>query len=424
MIMKKIAFLVFGLFIISQAYSQSYTSWLEGSADDVETDPTPGIVLAGGGGDNNDAMTWLANRADGGDVVVIRASGEDGYNDYIYGLSTVNSVETILINSKSIAEIDEVEQKIRNAEALFIAGGNQWDYVSYWRDTPVEDAINYLINEKGAPVGGTSAGCAILGKVYFSAENGTVTSSQALINPYRSDVTLERDDFLNVTILENTVTDTHYDDRSRNGRHTAFLARMVTDWSIEAKGIGVNEYTAVCIDENGIAKVFGNTNYDDYAYFLKAGDEPPETCESGSNLTWNRDHKAVKVYKIHGSPTAANSFDLNDWETGTNGSWEYWYVIEAEFSIEQENTAVHENVQNINLTMYPNPAKHFALIGWQNEEFSVEIIDQTGKIIATMHDNVSQAKVDVSSLGKGIYFFRLKNHKNQKTVTKKIIIQK
>jgi cyanophycinase-like exopeptidase len=46
---------------------------------------------------------------------------------------------------------------IRNAEALFIAGGDQSRYVRFWQGTPVEDAIHELL-ARNVPIGGTSAG--------------------------------------------------------------------------------------------------------------------------------------------------------------------------------------------------------------------------------------------------------------------------
>jgi cyanophycinase len=68
-------------------------------------------------------------------------------------------------------------------------------YIDYWRDTPMEDAFNVLINEKQITIGGTSAGCAIMGQAYFSAENGTIISNTALHNPYHNLVQLGNDDF-------------------------------------------------------------------------------------------------------------------------------------------------------------------------------------------------------------------------------------
>ena len=65
--------------------------------------------------------------------MVIRASGSTGYNDYVYGLGTANSVETLLINSREKALLPETGKRIREAEALFIAGGDQYDYYLFWR---------------------------------------------------------------------------------------------------------------------------------------------------------------------------------------------------------------------------------------------------------------------------------------------------
>lgn len=299
------------------------------------TGPLPGILLAGGASDNDDAMRWFLQRADGGDIVVIRSSGSDGYNSYLYsGLGVeVNSVTSIVIASLAAANQQDVYDAIIKAEALFIAGGNQWDYVNYWKNTLVEDAIHYLVNEKGVTVGGTSAGLAVLGEVVYTAENNTVWSSEALNDPYHFRVTLDND-FLHIPFLENLVTDSHYnriqgDDMDRKGRHVVFMARMVADWGMDAKGIGINEYTAVGVDENGLARVFGNPAYEDYAYFLKVNGGAPEVCEAETSLTWDHAGQALSVYKILGNPEGNNGFDLTDWETASGGEWQNWYVLDG-----------------------------------------------------------------------------------------------
>lgn len=328
------------LLVLDQASAQNVRSWRIGDATDVTTNHNAGIVLAGGATDNDAAMSWLLTKAAGGDVVVLRASGSDGYNAYLYGLGpAVNSVETFLIDSRSKAGSSTVAQAIRNAEALFIAGGDQADYVSFWNNTAVGDAINYLIQTKGVAVGGTSAGCAIQGDVYFSAINGTVTSATALANPYASTVTLGRGDFITHTQLTNTITDTHYDNPDRRGRHMAFLARMATDWGIDARGIGVEEYTAVCIEPNGTARVFGAPSYDDNAYFLQAYGGNPENCTAGSPLTWNQSGQAVKVYKLKGDVTGNQTFDLNSWTSGNGGAWQDFYVVNGSLSVSSPASA-------------------------------------------------------------------------------------
>ncbi|HNC74452.1 MAG TPA: hypothetical protein PK362_06170, partial [Elusimicrobiota bacterium] len=121
--------------------------------------------------------------------------------------------------TQAAADHPYVIQQIYNAEALWIAGGDQANYVDFWKDGPVEDAIRYLIHVKKVPVGGLSAGMAIQGDAYFSAMNGTVLSAEALANPYAPEMTIGYGDFLDHPILKDVITDTHYDDPDRRGRH-------------------------------------------------------------------------------------------------------------------------------------------------------------------------------------------------------------
>lgn len=303
-----------------------------GSAGSLDTRHQPGIVLAGGASDNDDAMRWMLQRADGGDVVVLRASGSDGYNDYFYrGLGVaVNSVTSIVIRSREEAASQQVLDLVEQAEVVFLAGGNQWNYINYWQDTPLQMLLNELINQKKITIGGTSAGMAVLGQVAFSAENNTVWSSEALGDPYHWRVMLERD-FLAVPYLRNTITDTHYnreesDGLDRKGRHVAFLARMISDWHMPARGIAANEYTAIAIDEEGKARVFGNASYNDYAWFLQAYGGDPEDCRVEEPLHWDHQGTALMVYRVKGDRQGTNWFSLDDWVNGSGGQWYHWHV--------------------------------------------------------------------------------------------------
>jgi cyanophycinase-like exopeptidase len=146
-----------------RANEAGYEYCVAGNPGDVTTTTTPGMLLAGGSTDQEDAMEWMIDRSGGGDFVIIRASGTDAYNPYIYDeLGGVDSCETIILQKRSASYDPLVLGKIQGAAALFIAGGNQWDYVRLWKRTPLEDAI-HAVAARGAPVGGTSAGLAILG---------------------------------------------------------------------------------------------------------------------------------------------------------------------------------------------------------------------------------------------------------------------
>jgi len=296
-------------------------TYLTGSPQDVQTPTTSGLLLMGGSTDVKEAITWFLQRSGGGDVVVIRSSGADGYNQYMFDMVPVNSVETIIIDSKAKAIQDSVVAKIRAAEALFIAGGNQWNYVNYWKNTPTEDAINYLLNTKKVPVGGTSAGLAILGSAYFSAQHGGITSAEALANPYDEKMALGQNDFLKIPFLKNVITDSHYTQRERQGRHIAFLARLFQSGNHKIKGIGIDEKTALCIDEKGIGKVFGLN----HVYFLECGKKGAEQCTNAQALTWNRAGRAVKVYKIQGNTAGNGSFNAKNWSF-TGGTSQFYAI--------------------------------------------------------------------------------------------------
>lgn len=94
-----------------------------GSVEDVETTTQTGFLLMGGSTDVDAAFQWMIEASGGGDFVILRASGSTSYHEYIFGLGRINSVETLLIDSRSKAELKETGDRIRQAEAVFIAGG-------------------------------------------------------------------------------------------------------------------------------------------------------------------------------------------------------------------------------------------------------------------------------------------------------------
>jgi len=368
----------------------------------------------GGATEHDEAMKWFLQQADGGDVLVLRASGSNGYNDYLLNQLgvTVNSVETIVCNDASAAQETYIHQKIEQAEAIWFAGGDQWNYISYWRNTPVDSLINLGISQRRIVIGGTSAGMAIQGKYYFSAENGTVTSSTALANPYNSSVTVSNEPFIENEFLENVITDTHYDNPNRKGRHVVFLSRILQDYQNTGKGIACDEYTAVCIDTFGLCKIYGDyPSYDEDVYFIQPNcelsDYNPETCVAGSPLTWNRGGMALKVYHAKGTQTGTQSFDLTDWTTGSGGVWEYWYVdngILTETSGTQPNCgAAYLFESYAEELVYENPVTDDFLMIQGLPDQLITLTDLNGKEFKfELKDN----QLSVSQLQNGIYFLQ------------------
>lgn len=426
-------FLACSISLVSSA--QSYTSYFTGNTTDMIVSPTPpgGVCLMGGASENDEAMKWFLTRAYGGDVLVIRASGSDGYNDYMYsslGVS-VNSVETIVFNNSSAAFDPYVQDRISKAEAIWMAGGDQWDYVSYWRNTPIDSLINDGIENRGMAIGGTSAGMAVQGGYYFSAENGTVTSTAALQNPFDTDITVDSSAFIKNNYLQDVITDTHYDSPDRKGRHVVFLAHILQNYGVNAKGIACNEYTAVCIDENGIARVYGEyPQYDEFAYFIAKNCELndvgiiPEVYTVGSPLTWDYSGVVLKAYKVPGTMSGTNTFDLNDWKTGTGGEWFNWSVDAGTFV----ETASSQPICTINTTelseegvfIYPNPTEDFITVDLSSmRKRSVQLLDFHGRTVWSTETAFSSLSIDVSDFPSGIYHLRIAS--DNEVINKRII---
>ncbi len=295
-----------------------------GSATPKSTTTSGGVVLMGGGLDVDAAIKWMIGKSGGGDFVVLRSSGTDAYNDYIYAMGGANSVQTLLVTSTAQANDACVVQTIKNAGAVFLAGGDQADYINYFKGQGVGNALNYLINTKRAPVGGTSAGMAIQGQYFHpgGADNTTV-----LLNPTAVAV---GNNFLANGALTNLVTEPHFAERARQPRLTSFMASSLYNYGVPwqaMRGVAADERTAVAIDANGIGSVFGSGN----AHFVMATGAP-ETLAPGTALTWLVGNQALKVFQVPATTSGANSFNLGTW-SGTTGTTRYWTVNNGTMSI-------------------------------------------------------------------------------------------
>ncbi|CAM3439778.1 Secretion system C-terminal sorting domain-containing protein [Flavobacterium longum] len=409
------------------AAAQGYTSYFTGNPTNITTTPEFGVCMMGGATEHDNAMIWLLEKANGGDVVVLRSSGSNGYNDYLYselGVD-VNSVETLVITSVAGATNPYVLDKVANAEMIWFAGGDQWNYVSFFKDNALEDLLNAHVNIKQAPIGGTSAGMAILGGKYYSAQNGTISSTQATNNPFHANMTIGQDDFLQIPLLANVITDTHYDNPDRRGRHAAFLARLKVNNS-RVFGIACNEYVAVCIGTDGIARVFGDyPAYEEFAYFIQsncnlATDSVPEVCAPNTPLTWDFDGQALQVYKVPGTMHGSNFFNITDWNSGSGGSWQDWSVQSA--SLVGVNAVAPQCELGIadfadDIVLSPVPFRdYFAIAGITGARVSV--YDVQGRVVYEK-DHDDAISIETSEFPSGLYLISIE--KDGKILNKKAV---
>ncbi|MCC7391466.1 cyanophycinase [Candidatus Sumerlaeota bacterium] len=207
------------------------TVYLTGDAADSPRQPVggPAVLLMGGSSEVDAAFATQAYPIlNGGDIVVLRTSGADGYNDYLYDLVSgalkPNSVETIIPDTVAKANTDYVEWACRSAEMIWFAGGDQSEYTDNWRGTKLQAAVQEAYN-RGAVIGGTSAGMAIMGEFIFAPAGSAPTGQQALANPHASGNTLVAK-LINSPLMEDIITDTHFHARDRMGRPLSWMARL------------------------------------------------------------------------------------------------------------------------------------------------------------------------------------------------------
>jgi cyanophycinase len=240
--------------------------WLTGNAADSGKAPVngPAMLLMGGGSEVDRAFSDRAYPiANGGDVVVLRTTGSNGYNDYLYNLVSgslkPDSVETLLLDTRDKADSDYADWVLRNAELIFIAGGDQSAYLNAWKDTRAEDAIRAAY-QRGAVIGGLSAGLAVQGEFIYDPDGVTAaTSPEAIANPYRNSM-LFGNGFLDLPLMNDIVTDTHFAQRDRMGRLFAFMARLRQDnLTAQITGLAVDENTSLFIDRSGRGIVDGSS---------------------------------------------------------------------------------------------------------------------------------------------------------------------
>ena len=264
-----------------------------GSPNDDTTPPRgPGSILMGGGVDVDAAFVWMhdtitgASATRGGDVVVVRASGDNAYDAYVYGLASFNSVQTLLIPPQAGgADLAFAAGIVSRAEAVFFAGGNQASYVA-WKSSPLMVAVQHAY-ERGAVIGGTSAGCAIMGPLVYDAiaAGGTnVQTADAIADPYEHALSFTRG-MLRFPSLAGLIADPHFQNRDRMGRLATFMARQIADGAASTMvGVGVDEGNALVVDGSGHARLLQQRAASGAAFIVRGG--AAEQCTAAKPLVY------------------------------------------------------------------------------------------------------------------------------------------
>ncbi len=266
--------------------------------------PRKALLLVGGGDRPKEAFSWWFEQAGHGHVVILRASygGEHG-DEFYRKVGGITSARTIVFRSRKAAFDPQVAAWLAGADAIFVSGGDQSNYLRYWRDTPVQIALNKHL-AAGKPLGGTSAGLAIMGRyVYGALDGNSLTSDEILKRSDTSQATIA-EDFLRAEPLYSAgvITDTHFAKRKRQGRLIGMMARITqTHPGAPVLGVAVDEDAVLGIDAKGEGRVFSENG--DRAWLFRPGAARIETGKPLQASGWT----------IIGLDASSRLYTSSDW---------------------------------------------------------------------------------------------------------------
>jgi cyanophycinase len=170
---------------------------------------------------------------DGNLVIIPTASPRSDLGDFTRHIAMWqdfqwNRIEIMHIPRREAASDEVLRELIRNASAVWIAGGDQQRLADRIRDTPIQAELMALV-ARGGILGGTSAGAAITSKIMIS---GGIT------HPSFTE---------GWGMLPNIIVDQHFAQRGRFER----LARAVRQYP-ERVGVGIDESTGILFDREGL----------------------------------------------------------------------------------------------------------------------------------------------------------------------------
>jgi cyanophycinase len=219
-----------------------------------------GFICAVGGGPedykdwSDKPYNWIVEKSGKGKIIILSANSETEWiPNYFKSFGAAGAVN-LKISTKEIANQQSTYDAIVSSSTVFIKGGDQWDYISNWKNTKTAEAIKQVF-KNGGVIAGTSAGAMSLSGVVFTAKNNSAYPKESLINPFYSAINLE-DDFLN--LVPNSIIDTHVAERGRIARLIPFMFNYFVNAGKEILGIGIDDMTALCIEPNGVATVYGS----------------------------------------------------------------------------------------------------------------------------------------------------------------------
>lgn len=377
--MKQLTFLFIALLIfVQKIFSQGY------------------ICAVGGGSENyndwsDEPYRWIVQKSDSGKIIILSYADATNWLPNYFMWLGADTAYNKTISSTTIANLQSTYDELITAKAIFLRGGDQYQYIRLWKGTKTEEAIKYVF-QNGGVIAGTSAGAMVLSEFDFSAQSGSVYPDEALQNPFNSKMRFENN-FLN--LMPNVLFDTHLMERGRHGRLIGFVYNIFYTYGRKIIGVGIDDRTAICISPDKVGEVMGSGSVSIF-YFddrtrttnVSAGKYTIENLKAHIlTKNWKFDFQNLEVSYIPPSAKSVDtsrSFQLpitNIYLTGTNDIASTLNTGFAQFL----NSVNSNNVLVISYTGFTNQNLVTNYLQSNNYNFSVLNID------ASILDNPTEA---------------------------------
>ncbi len=153
----------------------------------------------------------------------------------------VKNIEFLNIDDRKEAYLEENIEKVTLSKLIFFTGGDQLRITSLIGGTPLNKALLKGLHN-GKVIVGTSAGASVMSSTMILEGDDEEAPKKHSINMSPG-----------LGFLENIIIDQHFIQRGRIGRLLTGVAE-----NPEYLGIGIDEDTAIIIDERKVLKVIGN----------------------------------------------------------------------------------------------------------------------------------------------------------------------
>ncbi|HSL17452.1 MAG TPA: cyanophycinase [Methylomirabilota bacterium] len=209
--------------------------------------PRGHLVLNGGGSKPREVMEKFVELAGGPDaaiVVVPTASGEPDTGQYYVDLFTdeygCSNVFVADVKTAQDAQDPVLAARVLAAGGIFFSGGDQRRITEALIGTPVGSAVREAF-ERGAAVGGTSAGTACQSPLMITGDGDFTVLAADNVELWEG-----------LGLFPGVIVDQHFVARSRHNRLMAVVLEHP-----ELLGVGVDEATAVWVRPDGTFQVLG-----------------------------------------------------------------------------------------------------------------------------------------------------------------------